>query len=80
MPELAAAVGAGGKTWRAYSAPSARQSASRQCARPIGWGPWQNAKAGGRTNADDLHSDKNRLGKENSLTEKGAMVNGRGTT
>ncbi|HMF01671.1 MAG TPA: hypothetical protein VKK06_17425, partial [Terriglobia bacterium] len=29
-------------------------------------------------NVDDLHSDKNKLGKENSLTEKGTQVNGRG--
>jgi hypothetical protein len=28
----------------------------------------------------DLHSDNNKLGKENSLTEKGATVNGRGDT
>jgi hypothetical protein len=27
---------------------------------------------------DDLHSDNNKLSKENSLTEKGAPVNGRG--
>jgi hypothetical protein len=26
----------------------------------------------------DLHSDKNRLSKENSITEKGEVVNGRG--
>ena len=28
----------------------------------------------------DLHSDNNKLGKENSLTEKGEVVNGRGDT
>ena len=28
----------------------------------------------------DLHSDDNKLSKEGSLTEKGAMVNGRGDT
>jgi hypothetical protein len=28
----------------------------------------------------DLHSESNKLGKENSLTEKGAVVNGRGDT
>ena len=32
------------------------------------------------TGVDDLHSDKNKLGKETSLTEKGATVNGRGDT
>lgn len=30
--------------------------------------------------AADLHSDSNKLGKENSFTEKGAVVNGRGDT
>ena len=29
-------------------------------------------------NVDDLHSANNKLGKENSLTEKGTVVNGRG--
>ena len=31
-------------------------------------------------NVADLHSDNNKLSKENSLTEKGAVVNGRGDT
>ena len=47
----------------------------------IGKGPWMNAK--GVVVAKDvahLHSDMNALSKENSLTEKGAMVNGRGDT
>src|SRR3972149_3325487 len=45
----------------------------------IGRGPWQNAKGVVvAQNVDDLHSEKNRLGKENSLSEKGTPVNGRG--
>ena len=45
----------------------------------IGDGPWHNAKGVQvAANVDDLHSANNKLGKENSLTEKGAMVNGRG--
>ena len=32
------------------------------------------------TSVADLHSDANKLSKENSLTEKGAVVNGRGDT
>ena len=32
------------------------------------------------TSVADLHSDANKLRKENSLTEKGAPVNGRGDT
>jgi hypothetical protein len=77
---LAAAVGAGTKTWRAYLSTSASGNQAAVHARDrIGRGPWQNAKGVVvAQNVDDLHSDKNRLGKENSLTEKGAMVNGRG--
>ena len=47
----------------------------------IGAGPWQNAKGVVvATSVADLHSDSNKLGKENSLTEKGEVVNGRGDT
>jgi hypothetical protein len=78
--KLAAAAGAGSKTWRAYLSTSASGNQPAINARDrIGRGPWQNAKgvvvAQG---VNDLHSDKNSLGKENSLTEKGGMVNGRG--
>ena len=77
---LAGAVGAGSKTWRAYLSTSASGNQAAANARDrIGRGPWQNAKGVVvAQSVDDLHSDKNRLGKENSLTEKGAMVNGRG--
>jgi hypothetical protein len=78
--KLAASVGAGGRTWRAYLSASAAGNQPAVNARDrIGKGPWQNAKGVVvAQSVDDLHSDKNRLGKENSLTEKGAMVNGRG--
>jgi hypothetical protein len=78
--KLAGAVGAGGRTWRAYLSTGASGGQAAINARDrIGKGPWQNAKGVVvAQNVDDLHSDKNRLGKENSLTEKGAMVNGRG--
>ncbi len=47
----------------------------------IGAGPWQNSKGVVvATSVADLHSDNNKLSKENSLTEKGAVVNGRGDT
>src|SRR5436189_3017783 len=77
---LAAAVGAGAKTWRAYLSTSAAGNQPAVNARDrIGKGPWQNAKGVVvAQNVDDLHSDNNKLGKDNSLTEKGAMVNGRG--
>jgi len=78
--KLAAGVGAGSKTWRAYLSTSASGTQAAVNARDrIGRGPWQNAKGVVvAQNVDDLHSDKNLLGKENSLTEKGAVVNGRG--
>jgi len=78
--QRAAAVGAGNKTWRAYLSTSATGGQPAVNARDrIGRGPWQNAKGVVvAQNIDDLHSDNNKLGKENSLTEKGAVVNGRG--
>ena len=47
----------------------------------IGSGPWFNAK-GVQVAASvaDLHSDNNKLSKENSLNEKGEVNNGRGDT
>jgi hypothetical protein len=47
----------------------------------IGAGPWQNSKGVVvAQSVADLHSENNKLGKENSLTEKGTPVNGRGDT
>ncbi len=79
---LAKAAGAGDRTWRAYlSAKAANGQAAVNAKDRIGSGPWYNAK-GVMVARDvaDLHSDNNKLGKENSLTEKGATVNGRGDT
>jgi hypothetical protein len=78
--KLASSAGAGNKTWRAYLSTSASGNQPAVNARDrIGRGPWQNAKGVVvAQNVDDLHSDKNKLGKENSLTEKGSPVNGRG--
>ncbi|HET6569700.1 MAG TPA: hypothetical protein VFG50_17165 [Rhodothermales bacterium] len=77
---LAAAVGAGGLTWHAYLSASATDDQPAVNARDrIGAGPWYNAK--GVMVAEsvaDLHSDNNKLNKENSLDEKGEVVNGRG--
>jgi hypothetical protein len=76
----AAAAGAGGRTWHAYLSAAASGGQPAVNARDrIGSGPWSNAK--GVKVADsvaDLHSDNNKLSKENSLTEKGGVVNGRG--
>ena len=78
--QLAQAVGAGGRTWRAYLSQSASGGATAVNARDrIGRGPWRNAKGVVvATSVDDLHSANNKLSKENSLTEKGTVVNGRG--
>jgi hypothetical protein len=79
---LAQAVGAGGRTWRAYlSAQPAGGAAAVNARDRIGKGPWQNAK--GETiaqNVDDLHSANNKLTKQTALNEKGEVVNGRGDT
>lgn len=79
---LAEAAGVTGKTWHAYLGQQAQGSVKAINARDrIGKGPWTNAKGVVvATNIDDLHSENNKLGKENSLTEKGAAVNGRGDT
>ena len=79
---LAAAVGAGGRTWRAYLSATASGSQPAVHAKDrIGAGPWANAKGViVATSVADLHSDANKLSKENSLTEKGEVVNGRGDT
>jgi hypothetical protein len=75
---LAQAAGAGGKTWRAYLS---TQGAGAVSARDrIGKGPWTNAK--GVVIAKDvaeLHGANN-LTKQTALTERGAVVNGRGDT
>ena len=73
---LAEAVGAGGKTWRAYLS---TQGAGAVNARDrIGAGPWVNAK--GVVIAKDLAElhGANNLTKQTALTEKGEVVNGRG--
>jgi hypothetical protein len=77
---LAAAVGAGSRTWRAYLSTSAANGKPGVNAKDrIGSGPWFNVKGVKvADNVADLHSENNKLGKENSLTEKGEIVNGRG--
>jgi hypothetical protein len=78
--KIAASVGAGSRTWRAYLSTSAADGKPAVSARDrIGKGPWYNAK--GVKVADDvanLHSDGNNLNKETALDEKGDRVNGRG--
>ena len=78
--ELAQAAGAGGRTWHAYLSTQATLGEEAVNARDrIGAGPWYNAKGlVVATRVEDLHSGNNNLSKENSLTEKGGVVNGRG--
>jgi hypothetical protein len=79
---LAAAVGAGARTWRAYlSAAAAGNQPAVHAKDRIGPGPWANAKGViVAKSVADLHSDANQLSKANSLNEKGEGVTGRGDT
>ncbi len=78
--KLASSAGAGDKTWRAYlSATSAGGSPAVNARDRIGRGPWLNAKGMlMAASVDDLHGPNNKLSKQNSLTEKGEIVSGRG--
>ncbi len=75
---LAAAAGAGAKTWHAYL--STQGAGAVNAKDRIGSGPWQNAKGVvvAKTVAE-LHGANN-LTKQTALTEKGEVVNGRGDT
>ena len=74
---LAASAGAGAKTWHAYLS---TQGAGAVNARDrIGKGPWVNAKGVVvATASPTLHSANNKLTKQNDLSEKGEVINGRG--
>lgn len=69
---LAAAAGAGGKTWHAYlstQGPDAVNARDR-----IGKGPWQNAKGVVvARSVEELHMGNN-INRESALTEKGERV------
>jgi hypothetical protein len=76
---LAKAVGAGNKQWRAYLSTQGANAVNAKDR--IGPGPWFNSKGVQiAANVAELHSDKNNLTKETQLTEKGTVVNGRGDT
>ena len=79
---LATAAGAGAKTWRAYLSTSGNAQGGPTNARDrIGNGPWQNFKGTViATSVADLHSDNNKLGQANSLTERGNVISGVGST
>src|SRR5262245_17083312 len=78
--QLATAVGAGNKTWRAYLSLTTAGGGTPTHARDrIGKGPWQNSKGTViATSVDDLHSDNNKLGRDNSISERGRIISGSG--
>ena len=75
---LAAAAGAGSKTWRAYLSTQGKDGAQTVHARDrIGKGPWHNAKGDLiARDVDQLHGTNN-LTKQTALSEKGQPIAGR---
>lgn len=82
LADASGVAGASSKTWHAYLSAKAEAGHPAVNAKDrIGKGPWYNHHGVMvAQSVADLHSDNNKLGKENSLTEKGAHVNGRGDT
>ena len=76
---LAASVGAGARTWRAYLSAGPADGKPHVNARErIGKGPWQNVKGDViAANLDELHG-KNNLNKQTVLSETGEGLSGRG--
>ena len=75
--QLAGSVGAGAKTWHAYLSTQGQGAVNARDR--IGKGPWKNAKGVViATSVADLHSANNKLTKQNDLSEKGEVINGRG--
>lgn len=66
-----------GLTWRAYLSTTGEGGVNAKDR--IGGGPWHNANGVMVANdVADLHSDNNLLSKENSITESGEVISGRG--
>ncbi|MDB5899225.1 MAG: hypothetical protein JWP22_2487 [Ramlibacter sp.] len=73
---LASSAGAGNKTWRAYLSTAGAGSVNARDR--IGRGPWVNAKGVVvARSVEELHGT-NMLSKQNSVTEKGDIISGRG--
>ena len=79
--QLAQAVGAGNRTWRAYLSTQAAGGAAAVNARDrIGTGSLaERQRCRDRQSVDELHGANN-LTKQTALNEKGEIVNGRGDT
>lgn len=81
---LAAAAGAGNRTWRAYLSTTASGNQQAVNARDrIGTGPWYNARGTMiAQNVEDLHGDvqrdRNTIMKDTALSEGGMQISGRG--
>ena len=79
---LAAAVGAGGKTWRALPQQptnAANPGATVNARDRIGNGPWQNAKGVViATSVADLHSPNAKIGKTTAYKREGRAIKMRG--
>ena len=74
---LAEAAGVTGKTWRAYLSTTGSDGVNAKDR--IGTGPWHNANGVQvASSVADLHSNNNKLSKENSISEKGEPINGGG--
>ena len=78
--ELAKAAGSKRTNWRAYLSTTAPGGEAGVNARDrIGKGPWHNAKGVLiARNVNDLHSGRDKINKQNALTEKGETISGRG--
>lgn len=78
---LATGAGIGNHVWRAYLSQQPTPNLPAINARDrIGKGPWVNAKGVTiATDVDNLHT-ANKIDKQTALTEKGAVVSGRGDT
>ena len=73
---LAAKVGAGNRTWRAYLSTSMPDANARD---RIGTGPWYNAKGTQiAASVDDLHSEKANINNDTALDEQGRQINSQG--
>lgn len=69
---LAAAAGAGDRTWRAYMSTTTEDARDR-----IGAGPWYNVKGDLiASDIDDLHEGNDNVTVENSYTETGGKIPG----
>jgi len=76
--KLAAAVGAGDRSWHAYLSTEEPDKRGVSARDRIGKGPWHNAKGELiASDLDGLHISPNIL-KHTALNEKGELVNGRG--